>query len=176
MQEIPYSDISQINKSLLFQLEPQQVWAGLPRHNLRHSKEVSWAGTRSQEVARHDHLRRLRRLLPPGQHPGLHLTQGYLVKTEIGSNITDFQRMHVLQETIASQIVKNKCERTTATDITNSTRDILMNNSKNKNYEKGIKRKQNEKDTPTRQIKSKRRKLTRSMTLSEEETKHFENN
>ena len=84
--------------------------------------------------------------------------------------------MHVLQETIASQIVKNKCERTTATDITNSTRDILMNNSKNKNYEKGIKRKQNEKDTPTRQIKSKRRKLTRSMTLSEEETKHFENN
>ena len=38
-----------------------------------------------QEVPWHHHLRRLPRLLPPGQHPGLHLTQGGVKHTNVAT-------------------------------------------------------------------------------------------
>ena len=71
------------------------------------------------------------------------------------------QRMHVLQETIASQTAKSRSEASE----TDSSHKSQANNSDDKR----CKRKQNERDTPKRKIDSKRRKLNRSIILTEEE-------
>ena len=69
--------------------------------------------------------------------------------------------MHVLQETIASQTAKSQ-SNASATDSSHKRKA-------NKIDDRTCKRKQNERDTPKRKIDSKRRKLKRSMNLTEEE-------
>ena len=72
------------------------------------------------------------------------------------------QRMHVLQETIASQTAKSQSDASE----TDSSHKRKANNTDD---DKRCKRKQNERDTPKRKIDSKRRKLNRSIILTEEE-------
>ena len=69
--------------------------------------------------------------------------------------------MHVLQESIASQTAKSQ--------LNPSATDSSQKRKANKMDDRRCKRKQNERDTPKRKIDSKRRKLKRSMNLTEEE-------
>ena len=68
--------------------------------------------------------------------------------------------MHVLQESIALQTVKSQSE------ASETNKNHKSNTSKPD--EKILKRKQSERETPKRKIDSKRRKLKRSMNLTEE--------
>ena len=74
--------------------------------------------------------------------------------------VHDFQRMHVLQETVALQTAKNQSDASTI-DTSHVSKTI-------KTDDKRRKRKHNERDTPKRKIDSKRRKLKKSMSLTEE--------
>ena len=77
--------------------------------------------------------------------------------------------MHVLQETIALQTAKNQSD-TSAIEKSNVNGKIIKNDDTRR------KRKQNERDTPKRKIDSKRRKLKKSMSLTEEGSKQLNKN
>ena len=74
--------------------------------------------------------------------------------------------MHVLQESIALQTAKNQSD-TSAIEKSNVNSKIIKNDDTRR------KRKQNERDTPKRKIDSKRRKLKKSMSLTEEGSKQL---
>ena len=74
--------------------------------------------------------------------------------------------MHVLQESIALQTAKSQSDASTM-DNSHVSKTI-------KNDDKRRKRKQNERDTPKRKIDSKRRKLKKSMNLTEEGSKQID--